>query len=193
MGCWAETPTAAFCPQTCQRPVVGLGDLPHLSTWYHPDGRLMFSLHFQPQTCIIFSDDLHHLFSGADLHGEERQKQFLVSKPKCEVSDCGKWKGLWAHVWAKGRAGRFGMNWKEIARGRSPLQAVGSCLVSAFCAIYGVLWRLHCLCQMGFSVFPCWKCRFVFWSKAGNPCAEEPRCESREQSLPGSMPCSMFG
>lgn len=90
--------------------------------------------------------------------------------------------------------------WKEIAPGKS-LQALESCPVSAFYLIYNVLWRLPWLCQMGFSVFPCWscqffmlhKCRFVFWSEAGDSWAEEPRCESREQSLPRLMPCSTFG
>lgn len=90
--------------------------------------------------------------------------------------------------------------WKEIAPGKS-LQALESCPVSAFYLIYNVLWRLPWLCQMGFSVFPCWscqffmlhKCRFVFWSEAGDSWAEEPRCDSREQSLPRLMPCSTFG
>lgn len=147
---------------------------------------------------FVFSPKPLHLFSGADLHGEESSKKLLGSKPKSEVNDCIKWKGLWARVWVKGRAGR----WTERRWLRANLLCRQSGPVLALlCLICSVLWRLPWLCQMGFSVVPCWSCqffmlhklRFVFWSKAGDSCAEEPRCESREQSLPRLMPCSMFG
>lgn len=60
------------------------------------------------------------------------------------------------------------------------------------------------LCQMGFSLFPRWGCQFFMlqvmvctrasvWSKADNSLAEAPRCEAREQSVPRSIPCSMYG
>lgn len=135
---------------------------------------------------------MQHLFSGADLHGEESKNQLFVFDLKSEVCGCGKWKGLQYHVWAKDRAGRFGVNCC-IAQGISLCRQLGpvapghvplvppdaDCrrtllsqtfilLISVHLCFYmicNMLWRVHWLCQMAFSLFPRWGCQFSMLHK----------------------------
>lgn len=94
--------------------LTSAGDIIQVGAWCFP-------FVFSPKlTCFIFSQG--QIFMGT------KDKKLLGSKPKSEVSGCGKWKGLWAHVWAKGKAGRFSINWNDIALGKSPLQALGPVL-----------------------------------------------------------------